>query len=75
MSRVTRVLRRGGPSLQIGFWAARKAMHAWDRLEASERRELLDLTRKSHGRRSTLSKRERQRIVELLRQAMHDTRR
>jgi hypothetical protein len=75
MSSVRRVLRRGGPSLKIGFWAARKAMRAWNRLEAAERRELLQLTRKSHGRRSMLSKRERRRIVELLRRAARDTRR
>jgi hypothetical protein len=75
MPKVARVLRRGGPTLQIGFWAARKAMRAWNRLEAAERRELLELTRKSRGRRSLLSKRERRRLVELLRRATRNARR
>lgn len=72
---VTRVLRRGGPSLQVGVWAARKAMQAWNRLEAAERHELLELTRKSHGRRSTLTRREQHRVAELLRRAARDGRR
>ncbi|MCW2953417.1 MAG: hypothetical protein JWQ48_2587 [Conexibacter sp.] len=75
MPKVARVLRRGGPTLQIGFWAARKAMRAWNRLEAAERRELLELTRKSRGRRSLLSKHERRRLVELLRRATRNARR
>ncbi len=75
MPRVTRVLTRGGPTLQVGVWAARQAMHAWNRLESAERRELLALTRKSHGRRSALTPRERRRLVELVRRAARDRRR
>jgi hypothetical protein len=37
----------------------------WGRLTPAERRELLDLMRKSRGRRSNLSKKQRDRLVKL----------
>ena len=47
------------------IWMSTVGRKYWDRLTPAERRELLDLMRKSRGRRSNLSKRQRDRLVKL----------
>ena len=47
------------------IWMSTVGRKYWDRLTPAERRELLDLMRKSRGRRSNLSKKQRDRLVKL----------
>ncbi len=47
-------------------WLATVGREYWDRLTSDERKELLDLMWKSKGRRSNLTKKEQNRVVELL---------
>lgn len=69
MARATRLLRRSGPTIRIAIWAAGWSLRAWSRLSDDERTELWALVRKSRVRPGTLTKREWQRVVELLRAA------
>jgi hypothetical protein len=48
------------------IWLATVGREYWDRLTPDERRGLLDLMWKSKGRRSNLSKREQNRVLDLL---------
>jgi hypothetical protein len=48
-------------------WLNTAGRRYWDRLTPAERREVLDLAAKSKGRRSNLTKKEQDRLVELLR--------
>lgn len=48
-------------------WLRIKGPEYWNRLTPAERSRLLDLLKKSKGRRSNLTKREQDRVVELLR--------
>ena len=47
------------------IWMSTVGRKYWGRLTPAERRELLDLMRKSRGRRSNLSKKQRDRLVKL----------
>ena len=47
-------------------WLVTRGRKYWERLSPDERRELLALVRKSKGRRSNLTKRERGRVQALL---------
>jgi alkylated DNA nucleotide flippase Atl1 len=47
-------------------WLATAGREYWNRLTADERRELLDLVKKSRGARSNLSQAEQDRVVALL---------
>ena len=47
-------------------WLATAGREYWNRLTPDERREVLDLVKKSKGKRSNLSQREQDRIVALL---------
>ena len=47
------------------IWMSTVGRKYWDRLTPAERRELLDLMRKSRGRRSNLSKKQQDRLVKL----------
>ena len=47
------------------IWMSTVGRKYWDRLTPAERRELRDLMRKSRGRRSNLSKKQRDRLVKL----------
>ena len=48
------------------IWLATVGREYWDRLTADERKELLDLIWKSKGRRSNLTKKEQNLVVDLL---------
>jgi hypothetical protein len=48
-------------------WLNSTGREYWNRLTPAERREVLDLAAKSKGRRSSLSKKEQDRLVALLR--------
>jgi predicted Fe-S protein YdhL (DUF1289 family) len=47
-------------------WLATAGREYWNRLTPDERREVLDLVKKSKGKRSNLSQREQDRVVALL---------
>jgi TRAP-type C4-dicarboxylate transport system substrate-binding protein len=47
-------------------WLGTSGREYWQRLTPKERKDLLDLMRKSRGRRSNLSKKEQDRVIELL---------
>jgi hypothetical protein len=49
------------------LWLRTSGRKYWDRLTPGERKEVLNLMRKSMGRRSNLSKRELDRLMELFR--------
>jgi TRAP-type C4-dicarboxylate transport system substrate-binding protein len=47
------------------IWLATAGRKYWDRLTPEERRELMDLMRKSKGKRSNLTKKEQDRVTKL----------
>lgn len=53
-------------------WLATAGRKYWNRLTPDERRELLDLVKKSKGKRSNLSKAQQDRVVTLLRRVGED---
>jgi len=53
-----------------GRWIYGHGRRAWNNLEAGERERLGGLLRKSKGRRSNLSKRERDELLSLVRKAV-----
>jgi hypothetical protein len=68
---VTRVLAAARRVPWTKVWAAVAWLYTfgrryWDRLTPKERQELLDLMRKSKGRRSNLTNKEQDRVVKLL---------
>jgi hypothetical protein len=74
MAGISRLITRGRamPWLalyQSGRWVYGHGRRAWDNLEPDERRRLGDLLRKSKGRRSNLTDRERDELWSLVRQA------
>ena len=50
----------------VVVWLGTSGREYWQRLTPKERKDLLDLMRKSRGRRSNLSKKEQDRVIELL---------
>lgn len=54
-----------GRALAAIVWLRDSSGHYWERLTWRERREILDLARKSRGRRANLTKREQKRVVAL----------
>jgi hypothetical protein len=55
---------------QSGRWIYGHGRRAWNNLEPRERRRLGDLLRKSKGRRSNLSARERDQLLSLVKKAV-----
>ncbi len=57
-------------ALQAGIWLVRHGRERLNRLPPSERRELYEIVRISHGRPSNLNHRQRERLRVLVRKAL-----
>jgi hypothetical protein len=55
--------------LEAGRWATKKGREAYGRLTPSDQAELRRLLRKSKGRRSNLTERERRNLTQIVRKA------